>query len=182
MILKEILEVKGYKARTIQLIRQLGNSHDTHVVTEVYNKQYEKYILLDPTFNLMFKLNEKYINANEVRQSVLYDKNNINIIRNIHQNVEDYTKYYVDYLSLYNNVLIVKTNNSVGYKRLLLKLPIFHNFHGGKYFVNNNDSTKAISLLYNLYYIFVPIFFVANIFVIIYMLIIKRKKEKICVE
>ncbi len=92
MILQEILTVKGYRARTIQLIRQVGSSYDTHVVTEVYSPIQKKFVLLDPTFNLMFKSNNNYINANDLKDIVLYKKGKLNIVENIKNKVAKLTK------------------------------------------------------------------------------------------
>jgi hypothetical protein len=179
MILQEVLRVKGYTARTIQLIRQVGSSYDTHVATEVYSPIQKKFILLDPTFNLMFKSNDKYINANDLRDIVLYKKEKLNIFENIKTNVAKYQEYYVDYFSLYNNVLIVRANNLVGYKRLLSKLPILHNYLGGKYYVENSDSVKGIGTLYNIFYIYVPLFLLLNLLLLILLKIKKRNKREI---
>ncbi|WP_152056780.1 hypothetical protein [Aliarcobacter butzleri] len=167
MILKEILEVKGYTARTIQLIRQIGSSHDTHVLTEVYDKKMQKFILLDPTFNLMFKSNNQYMNANEVKNIFLYKKESLSIEEIVQQKVAKYKEYYVDYFSLYNNVLVVKINNLVGYKRLLSKLPIFHNYLGGKYYVEKDSSWYGVSILYKIFYFYIPLFLLLNIVVIL---------------
>ena len=179
MILQEILIVKGYIARTIQLIRQVGSSYDTHVVTEVYSPIQKKFILLDPTFNLMFKSSDNYINANELKDIVLYKKGKLNILENIKTKVAKYKEYYVDYFSLYNNVLIVRANNSVGYKRMFSKLPILHNYLGRKYYVQNSDSMKGISKVYELFYIYIPIFFLLNILLLILLKINNRNKREI---
>jgi len=175
MILKEVLEVKGYKARTIQLVRQLGSSYDTHVVTEVFDEKLKKYILLDPTFNLMFKSSDKYINANEVRQKHLYKKNSFEIIQLDSSSVAKYREYYVDYMSLYNNVLIVKSNNFEGIKRLASKLPLLHNYFGRKYFIADNQDSKGIFAIYNLFYVYLPLLLLAGFIYIIF--VIKKGKK-----
>jgi hypothetical protein len=175
IVLKEVLEVKGYKARTIQLVRQLGSSYDTHVVTEVFDENLKKYILLDPTFNLMFKSSDKYINANEVRQKHLYKKNSFEIIQLDNSNVAKYREYYVDYMSLYNNVLIVKSNNFEGIKRLVSRLPLLHNYFGGKYFISDNQDGKGMAAIYNLFYVYLPLLLLAGFIYIIF--VIKKGKK-----
>ncbi|MBT5491144.1 hypothetical protein HOK00_02260 [bacterium] len=179
MILQEILTVKGYRARTIQLIRQVGSSYDTHVVTEVYSPIQKKFVLLDPTFNLMFKSNNNYINANDLKDIVLYKKGKLNIVENIKNKVAKYKEYYVDYFSLYNNVFIVKANNLLGYKRVVSKLPIIHNYLGGKYYVQNSDSVNGISKIYKLFYIYIPLFLLLNILLIILLKVNNKNKREI---
>lgn len=179
MILQEILIVKGYKSRTLQLVRQIGSSYDTHVVTEVWNEKLKKFILLDPTFNLMFTTDDKYINANELRDSYLYKKNNFKIVDFSVKKVAKYKEYYVDYLSLYNNVLIVKVNTQVGYQRLMAKLPILHSYLGRKYYIENNNSLNGIAILYKIFYIYVPLFLLLNIMILILLKINNRNKREI---
>ncbi len=174
MILHEILIVKGYNSRTIQLIRQVGSSFDTHIVIEVWGENLKKFILLDPTFNLMFKSDGNYISASELKSIVLYEKKNLYIVENIQLKVAQYKEYYVNYFSLYNNILIVKSNNLIGYKKILSKLPILHNYLGRKYYVKDNDSLKGILVLYNIFYFYIPIFLLINIFLLIFFKIIKR--------
>lgn len=175
MILKEILEVKGYTARTIQLIRQVGSSHDTHVLTEVRDSKRNKFIVLDPTFHIMFQSNNQYINANEVKNIFLYKKEGLAIEESIQQKVAKYKEYYVDYFSLYNNVLIVKTNSLIGFKRLLSQLPIFHNYLGGKYYTEYDNSINGVSILYKIFYFYIPLFLFMNLMLLILIKIIKRE-------
>jgi len=178
MILKEILEVKGYTARTIQLIRQLGSSYDTHVLTEVWDSQRNKFIVLDPTFHIMFQSNNQYINANEVKNIFLYKKETLNIEESVQQKVAKYKEYYVDYFSLYNNVLIVKANSQSGYKRLISKLPIFHNYLGRKYYVEKDSSLYGVSKLYKIFYFYIPLFLLLNIVAIILIKIKNMTKRQ----
>jgi hypothetical protein len=178
MILHEILIIKGYTSRTIQLIRQIGSTYDTHLVTEVYNSIQKKWILLDPTFNLMFKSNANYINANQLRDIILHKKGTLDILENTKVKVAKYKEYYVDYFSLYNNVLIVRTNNVLGYKRIFAKLPILHNYIGRKYYVHNNNSGKGIGKLYKIFYFYISLFLLLNIVILILLKINNIKKVR----
>ncbi len=175
MILKEVLEAKGYKARTIQLLRQVGSSFDSHMVTEVWDEKQNKFILLDPTFNFMMAINNKYINAYELKKALLYNKKQVRILENKQEKASNYQKYYVNYFSLYNNVLIVRANHFTGYKRIFTRFPILHNYWGGKYFICNT-SLGGISKLYKVFYFYIPLFFIMNLFVIIFVKFRYRRK------
>ena len=178
MILKEILEVKGYTARTIQLIRQVGSSYDTHVLTEVWDSKRNKFIALDPTFDIMFQSNNQYINANEVKNIFLYKKETINIDESVQQKVAKYKEYYVNYFSLYNHVLIVKANSQSGYKRLISKLPIFNNYLGRKYYIEKDSSLYGVSILYKIFYVYIPLFLLLNVVIITLMKIKNMTKRQ----
>jgi len=178
MILKEILIVKGYKARTIQLIRQFGTLYDTHVVTEVYDEKLEKFIMLDPMFNLMIKNNSIYMNANELRSSYLY-ANNRYIIQEFKGNkVAKYNNYYVNYLSLFNNVLIVKSSELIGFKRNLMRIPIIQKYVNSKYYTLKDKDIKVYAILYKLLYFYIPLFLLFNIVVITFINIRNRMKRR----
>ncbi len=169
IILKGILIAKGYKARTIQLLRQIASYSYTHVVTEVWSESLHKFILLDPTFNLMIKSNNKYINANELINIVLYKKSQLDILENPRKNVAKYKEYYADYFAFYNNVLIVTANKFSGYKRIFSKLPILNSYLGGKYYVQDNDGVKGVARLYKIFYLYIPTFLLINILLLIFL-------------
>ncbi len=178
IILKEVLIAKGYKARTVQLIRQFGTLEDTHVITEVYDIKLEKFIMLDPMFNLMIKFDNVYMNANELRDNYLYS-NNQYIIQEFKGNqVAKYKNYYVNYLSLFNNVLIVKSSELIDFKRNLMRIPIIQKYVNTKYYTLKDKDTKLYIILYETFYFYIPIFLLLNIILLILLKIKKYNQER----
>lgn len=71
-VLNEIFLAMGLKSRFIRCLSARKNDHECHCVTIVYSKIYEKWLLFDPSFNLIY-INRKGIplSLSEFRNSLI---------------------------------------------------------------------------------------------------------------
>ena len=181
VILQQILQVKGYQARTVQLMRQIGSAYDTHVVTEVWDKVQQKFIMLDPTFGLMIRGENGFLNAMEIRNGYLYKKYEMKQMYTGTDNGKFLKEYYVNYFPLYNNVLLVDNKELMGIKEQLARLPFFQYFLAMKYYVFDDSKDKSLTgtrQLYLLFYFYTPILIFSLFLLLFFSFLYNRFSRK----
>lgn len=82
--------VLGLKTRDVEKVRYGAG----HVVSEVYSTSFNKWIFMDPQFNVIPVLNGEPLNAVEFQKAIVNDRNNLKLI-NRHGDVsaEDFNNY-----------------------------------------------------------------------------------------
>jgi len=105
LYLDELLE-NHIKARQISLFRDLGDMYDSHATVEVYLNG--KWVIFDPTFNISFTKNGVLIGAEDIHQALIHGT--FGDIKPVFYGEVEYParvdKYYMHWLSLYNNVFV----------------------------------------------------------------------------
>ncbi len=71
-----VLSTHDFKVRVVQLVAETGlfSKNYTHVVVEVWVDNYDKWVLLDPTFNGYWIINETPLSALEIHDIVVNGK------------------------------------------------------------------------------------------------------------
>ncbi len=130
IIFKHILSEKEFMVRLVALRRTLGGRDATHTNVEILLN--DKWVIFDPTFNVTFEKDGRLIGAQDIHRALL--DGSFNEVRPVFHGEVAYParlkKYYMHYLSLYNNVLIVERAKSIWHR-----LPPFGYWMGEKYYV-----------------------------------------------
>jgi hypothetical protein len=108
----------GLKTRDVEKVMRGAG----HVVTEVYSNQYEKWIYIDPQFNIMPTLNETPINGVELQKAIYTKDPGLKLINNDgeldKEDSENYIKWIGKYLFYFDVLFDQKTMNSEEFMRI----------------------------------------------------------------
>ena len=99
------LRLQGIKARKLFVVKNFGDPYQSHTIVEIFING--KWCIFDPTFHVSFEKNGELVGAQDISQA-LFD-GSYNQIKPIFYGEVAYRNrlktYYMDWLSLYNNVL-----------------------------------------------------------------------------
>ncbi|OJV22106.1 MAG: hypothetical protein BGO30_10320 [Bacteroidetes bacterium 41-46] len=108
----------GLKTRDVEKVMRGAG----HVVTEVYSNQYEKWIYIDPQFNIMPTLNETPINGVELQKAIYTKDPGLKLINKEgeldKEDSENYIKWIGKYLFYFDVLFDQKTMNSEEFMRI----------------------------------------------------------------
>ena len=90
IVLSELLRCIGLKAYHVTCMPYNTQDNDCHVITEVYCNDLNKWIMLDPSFNLYVMHNEVILNVTELRGS-LENELNLTCYYKINHNGDNYS-------------------------------------------------------------------------------------------
>jgi len=179
------LHALGFKVRPIQLIRSLFNNADTHVTTEVLLDG--RWVIFDPTFNVSYEKNGRLIGAKEIKRALL-DGTSAQIKPVFYGKVAYPARlqtYYVNWLPLYNNVLV----SDQGTPGRLSKLPPMRYWIGPRTHYlsisNVEQGLGGVEFIKQAYFIFVvalPIAWFVLVLLAVLLWLIPRRKLKVSVE
>ncbi|WP_346863991.1 transglutaminase-like domain-containing protein [uncultured Draconibacterium sp.] len=108
--------VLGLKARDVAKVK----SGAAHVVTEVYSREFDKWIFIDPQFNILPTKNDIPLNAIEFQSAIVNDKKQINLVNSEADIESDFEANYIKWIGKYLYFFDVCFDQSVG-KELELK-------------------------------------------------------------
>jgi len=108
--------VLGMKTRDVEKVRYGAG----HVVSEVYSTSLNKWIFIDPQFNVIPVLNGKPLNAVEFQNAIVNDRNNLKLINlNGDLSTEDFNNYInwvAKYLFYFDVLFDQRKGNEPNYK------------------------------------------------------------------
>jgi len=108
----------GLKTRDVEKVR-IGAGH---VVTEVYSNDLEKWIFMDPQFNIIPMLDGKPLNGVEFQKEIFNKNVNLKLINKqgeiSKEDAESYIKWVGKYLFYFDILFDQKTLNSTDYKTI----------------------------------------------------------------
>jgi len=102
---------EGFTARSVQLVRTVLNSKDTHVTAEV--RLNNGWVIFDPTFNVSFARDGRLLGVQEMHEALL-DGSGAGITPVFYGEVRYPARlqhYYLDWMPLYNNVFILEAGH-----------------------------------------------------------------------
>lgn len=110
--------VLGLKTRDVERVK-LGAGH---VVSEVYSTVLNKWIFIDPQFNVIPTLNGEPLNAVEFQKAILNDRDNLKLV-NLKGEVaaevsENYTNWVAKYLFYFDVLFDQRIGNEPRYKSI----------------------------------------------------------------
>ncbi len=110
--------VIGLKCRDIEKVRQGGG----HVASEVYSETLNKWIFLDPQFNVIPVLNGVPLNSAEFKKAILNDRENLKMI-NLQgdvsaDSVNKYVAWVAKYLFYFDVLFDQRIGNEPDYKKI----------------------------------------------------------------
>lgn len=110
--------VLGLKTRDVEKVRKGAG----HVVTEAFSKQFDKWIFIDPQFNVMPIKNGIPLNAIEFQNAIMNDRENIELM-NINGklsavNSEHYLKWIGKYLFYFDVLFDQRIGNEPNYEKI----------------------------------------------------------------
>jgi hypothetical protein len=169
------------QARLVQLMRSSLDRYDTHVTVEVWTDN--DWVVIDPTFNCYFLIDSEMASAEDLHKLLLKNENPEEYVI-VYGNGVNYPaqleKYYVDPLTLYNEVFIARQINDT----FIVQLPLFGYFFANRYvyldFNDNSDSgeIKIIQGIIFMYHFVFPITaFVSFIALIILIVLVKKTPQ-----
>lgn len=98
LALAEMLSYCGFYTRTVRCLPIGTFPYDNHCVTAIYLNSVNKWITVDPTYNLFFKDNDGvYLSLSEMREKLIQGQK-INVIYNRKFNFENIKKIEEQYL------------------------------------------------------------------------------------
>ncbi|MGQ8336154.1 transglutaminase-like domain-containing protein [Sunxiuqinia sp. A32] len=104
--------VLGLKTRDVEKVKKGA----AHVVTEVYSKKYNKWIFIDPQFNILPTKNGTPLNAVEFQKAILSGKEDIELV-NINGAVDaDFSENYLQWIGKYLYYFDVLFDQRIGYE------------------------------------------------------------------
>ncbi|MEM6724452.1 MAG: transglutaminase domain-containing protein [Bacteroidota bacterium] len=109
IVLKDQLSALGYRARTVYLKTEdaaTRQSSPGHVATEVYLKDVEKWVFIDPQFNVMPMLNEKPLNAVEFQDAITHHFDDFTLVSAADEfsSKNNYVRFVYDYLFYFDTI------------------------------------------------------------------------------
>lgn len=115
LLLAQLLRAYGIPARIITCIPSTPLFQDCHVIVEAYSSRLNKWVMLDPTYNLILQ-NEAdiYINVLELRTAIL---NNTPLTANINAAYNEgsfYLNDYLKYMAKNTALFIAPSHNAYG--------------------------------------------------------------------
>ncbi len=125
----------GLQARIVGLSRNLGDRYDAHTTVEV--RQDGRWVLFDPTFNVSFSRNGILLGAEEIQRALL-EGTHQTIVPIFYGPVKYPARletYYMDWLSLFNNVFVLDAGEGG-----LAKLPPIRYWFGPRIFIQATAS------------------------------------------
>ncbi|OAD22481.1 hypothetical protein THIOM_001712 [Candidatus Thiomargarita nelsonii] len=178
-IFASILAAKKFTVRRVGLLRTLGDRYSAHAIIEILVNG--RWVIFDPTFNVTFERDGHLVGAQDIHRALL--DGNFNEIKPIFHGEVAYParldKYYMHYLSLYNNVLILEPA-----KKFWHKLPPFRYWMGTKYYVQIEKElgqrNEHMHFFNNLNFFFVallPIVLISLFFIATMFLIYSYKRD-----
>ncbi|MCK4733730.1 MAG: transglutaminase domain-containing protein [Methanophagales archaeon] len=150
----------GLPARSVQLVR-LGNIYDTHVVAEVWNEEYNKWAVVDPTFNTYYEINGTPASAADIELAfkTANGKNEAEWYNYIKPSDKSrLEEYYLFQYLLYDTIYIFQSTRAK--ENILEKLPPLRAFKTPNlYFSCDADYPKQQNLVSLLFDIIFPCLF-----------------------
>lgn len=144
----------GLPARRVQLLRNPPwDRYDTHVVTEIFIDR--KWMLMDPTFDIHFVINKTVATAKDVQDYFLSAREKrplLEVIRGEKEFHPTFEEYYLNSLSLYNNVVYMFDATSKS--PFLFKLPPFRHFDARRRLVIQDENRSAFMLLNDIVFLY----------------------------
>ena len=141
-IFEHALAARGHTSRRLQLARSLFASADTHVTVEVLVDG--RWVIHDPTFNVMFRKDGGLLGAADLRESLLQGTRES--IEPVFQGSVAYPArledYYMDWLPLYNNVLIF----SEGDGSIVGSIPPLRYWRGPRWYYLRHEGQQPLWL------------------------------------
>lgn len=166
---QNVLAAVGLPSRRIQLIRNIFDNIDTHVVVEVPIEN--KWILIDPTFGVTFTDSSgEPLAAQEINAYLLNGR--YHEVKTVFYGANDYPvrweRYPINFLPLFNNVFVIDS-----YKQTWVEsLPGFGIWCGPKMFyeklpTGSDIHLKFVQELYFIFIVFIPsLIFLLALFII----------------
>lgn len=146
----------GLKTRDVEKVRRGAG----HVVTEVYSNEHEKWVFIDPQFNIMPTLNGKPLNGVELQKEIYSKNGNLKLINKQGELSEEdsanYKKWIGKYLFYFDVLFDQETLDSTKFKTIngLTKLTLVpvgykepHIFQR-KYKINYSYYTNSLNDFY----------------------------------
>lgn len=132
IVLRDQLTVLGYKARTVYLKTRDAKDRQTspgHVATEAYLNDLDKWVFLDPQFNIMPTLNNVPLNAIEFQNAVTNKYDELELMsKNKVISKNNYITFVYDYLFYFDisldNRHEVNQRHTIDGKTSLMLVPI----------------------------------------------------------
>jgi len=110
--------VLGLKTRDVEKVRRGAG----HVVTEVYSTEFEKWIFIDPQFNVLPVLNDIPLNAVEFQNAILNNREKlilINLNGEIDKvNADSYINWIAKYLFYFDALFDQRISDDLNYRRI----------------------------------------------------------------
>lgn len=108
----------GLKTRDVEKVMRGAG----HVVTEVYSKEFDKWIFIDPQFNIIPTLNDTPLNGVEFQKEIYSNNVNLKLINKqgelSKEDSENYKKWVGKYLFYFDILFDQKTMNSTKFKAI----------------------------------------------------------------
>lgn len=89
--------VLSLKTRDVQKVKRGAG----HVVTEAFSTQYDKWIFIDPQYDVMPTVNGVPLNAVEFQKAILYERESIELVNEDGVVAEDFSESYISWIGKY---------------------------------------------------------------------------------
>jgi len=110
--------VLGIKTRDVERVKYGAG----HVVSEVYSTSYNKWIFMDPQFNVIPVLNGEPLNAVEFQNAIMKDRDNLKLINRqgevTTENFNNYINWVAKYLFYFDVLFDQRVGNEPNYESI----------------------------------------------------------------
>jgi hypothetical protein len=103
------LETLGFKVRNMEVRRSIFDPWDAHSTIEIWDVDRKKWVLSDPTFNVSFSLDGRYLSSGQLYQAVHSGRSSeVRVVKGKKTTYEySLDEYYISYFSLFDNLFYI---------------------------------------------------------------------------